>query len=276
MSSTALALGLRLTLLALLLRPAGGELRPLFMVVAAVGLLSPTQLGRPAIWAALAALASVRVLLDWPLPDNHAYLLAYWCLAVALALWREANPETPLARAATLLIGCVFAFASLWKLVLSPDFLAGDFMRFIWMVDERFELATRWLGGLDSSEIDANRAFLAGVRDGPGALVEPVRLRWLTGAATAFTALIEPSIALAYLWPNDRGPARYRTPLLLTFCVTTFALAPVVGFAWLLLSMEAVRSGDSRRAQLAVVATFGLVFAYGQAFEAGALEWLLG
>ncbi len=276
MISGALALGLRLSLVALLLRPVGGELRPLIMAVAAVGLLSPTQLGRPAIWAALALLASVRVLLDWPLPDNHAYLLAYWSGAVALVLAREGHSEVALARAATLLIGCVFAFASLWKLLLSPDFLAGDFMRFTWLVDERFAAATRWLGGLDPAEIDANRAFLAGARGAPEALTVPDRLRWLTGTATVFTALIEPAIAVAYLWPTDRGPATWRTPLLLTFCATTFALAPVVGFAWLLLSMEAVRAGSSRRAQWAVVAVFGLVFAYGQAFEAGALERLLG
>ncbi len=276
MTSAALTLGLRLTLVALLLRPVGGELRPLFVLIAAVGLLSPTQLRRPGIWAVLAALATVRVLLDWPLPDNHAYLLAYWCLAIALVLAREERPEVSLARAATLLIGCVFVFASLWKLVLSPDFLAGDLMRFTWLVDERFAMATRWLGGLDPAGIDANRAFLAGARGAPESLIETDRLRWLTGTATAFTAVVEPAIAVAYLWPNDRGPSKWRTPLLLAFCATTFAFAPVVGFAWLLLSMEAVRCNGSRRARLAVLAVFGLVFAYGQAFEAGALDRLLG
>jgi hypothetical protein len=28
----------------------------------------------------------VRIIADWPLSDNHIYLLAYWCLALALAL----------------------------------------------------------------------------------------------------------------------------------------------------------------------------------------------
>ena len=80
-------LALRLVLLDLLLMPIGAwYVRPWVLGLAAVGLLVPGQLRRPWLWFALAALSGLRVLLDWQLADNHAYLLAYWCLAIAIAL----------------------------------------------------------------------------------------------------------------------------------------------------------------------------------------------
>lgn len=266
---------LRLTLIALLLHPVGSVWSPGILGLSAIGLVVPAAISRPALWGALTILCAARVILDWPLQDNHAYLLVYWCLAIALVLSRSKRPNTDLAKAAALLIGFTFAFASLWKLALSPDFLNGNFMRFTWLVDERFEWAARTLGGLSSADIDANRAFLAGAANAPDLLIETTRLRSLTVAATAFTAVIEPALAVAYLWPGEGGPARWRRPLLLTFCIVTFAFAPVVGFAWLLLSMDAARSSDTSRARLGIGIVFALVFAYGQILEADTLmSWL--
>ena len=37
-------------------------------------------------WYTLTGLLVARIVADWPLPDNHVYLLMSWCLAVALAL----------------------------------------------------------------------------------------------------------------------------------------------------------------------------------------------
>src|SRR5262245_33531587 len=80
-------LALRLTALTLLLRPMGPwTVRPLILLCAGVALLSPRALLRPLTWYALAALIALRIAADWPIPDNHIYLLAYWCLAAALAL----------------------------------------------------------------------------------------------------------------------------------------------------------------------------------------------
>jgi hypothetical protein len=81
-----MSLALRLTLVLLLLRPiASGWLRPSILALAAAGLVWPRALHHPVLWLALAALTSWRVLEGWPLGDNHAYLLVYWCLAIALA-----------------------------------------------------------------------------------------------------------------------------------------------------------------------------------------------
>ena len=81
-------LGTRLTCLTLLLAPIGDwYLRPLVLVLSAAGLLFGNLSRSRWLWLALALLTGLRAVADWPLADNHAYLLAYWCTALAIAAW---------------------------------------------------------------------------------------------------------------------------------------------------------------------------------------------
>ena len=82
---------LRLTAIALLLRPMGPWfVRPAILAIAALVLVSPRVLRTPAAWLSLATLVAIRIADDWPLADNHIYLLSYWTLTIALSL-RAAN-----------------------------------------------------------------------------------------------------------------------------------------------------------------------------------------
>jgi hypothetical protein len=259
-------LALRLALLDLLLAPIGRwYIRPLVMGLAAVGLLVPGQMRRPWLWFALAGLSGLRVLLDWQLADNHAYLLAYWCLAVALALLlRDRNL---LAVNGRLLIGLVFAFATLWKL-LSPDFLDGTFLRVTMVVDDRFEGFARLAGGLEPAQRDVLQDRLLRHQDivlpaTPEMPVPPMRFLRLATFSTWGVLLLEAALALAFLWPLGRGPSRTRDGLLMIFCATTYAVATVEGFGWLLVSMGIAQTTSGRhRTRLLYLATFILIFLY--------------
>ena len=78
---------LRLTAIALLLRPMGPWfVRPVILAAAVVVLIFPAALRKWQVWGALAVLTAIRIANDWPLADNHIYLLGYWLLAVSLAL----------------------------------------------------------------------------------------------------------------------------------------------------------------------------------------------
>src|SRR4029079_7583400 len=78
---------LRLSAIALLLRPMGSWLiRPAILAIAVLVLLFPRLLRRSLMWGAVAGLTAIRIAQDWPLADNHIYLLGYWLLAVALSL----------------------------------------------------------------------------------------------------------------------------------------------------------------------------------------------
>lgn len=258
---------LRLTLVALLLSPIGGPgLRPLLLVLPAAGLVLPALLRSAWFWGALAALTGVRVALDWPLADNHAYLLAYWCLAVSLSL-AALDARRALRWNARALIGCVFAFATVWKLI-SPDFLDGSFLGATLLLDPRFADAAAWIGDLSPQQIDAAGALLLAHVDGVppsdvAGVALPARLWLFARAATFSTLALEASVAIAFLWPGGRGPARVRNAALLTFAVVTYAVATVAGFGWLLLALGLAQCEPGRtRTRLAYLAAFALVLLY--------------
>lgn len=251
---------MRLTLLALLLQPIGDwRLRPWILGLAALGLLAPALARRSDFWGVLAGLAALRVALDWPLPDNHAYLLVYWCLAVAVARASRA-PAVELARAGRLLVGLAFALAVVWKVLLSPDFLDGTFVRVALLADPRFEGFTRLAGGVDVATLDALRDGLLRHTDAaapePLSPALPVGLWRLGGALTVFTIAVESAVAVTWLWPRGGSVAVLRDAALLLFCLSVYSVATVAGFGWLLLAMGIAQSrpGAARAGYLAVFA----------------------
>lgn len=246
-------LALRLTALVLLLRPMGPwAVRPLILVLAGVALLSPRALERSVTWYAMAALVAVRIVADWPLPDNHIYLLAYWCLAAALALGAS-EPDRALATSSRLLIGSAFLMAVLWKGLLSPDYVDGRFFRVTWLTDERFTDAVQLLGGLGPKALEQNRLALNPLPEGaellhPATVTEPVAFQHLVLLSTWGILALEALVAAAFLAPLGARAALVRHALLLAFCVVTYAIAPVAGFGWLLLTMGMAMCGREQRA----------------------------
>src|SRR5262245_52719796 len=102
--------------------------RAAMLGLAAAGLVSRRVLVAPGTWLAVALLTAARLVVEWPLPDNHIYLLAYWCLAVAIGLALP-DPGATLARSSRLLVGLAFACAVVWKVGLSEDYRDGRFFR---------------------------------------------------------------------------------------------------------------------------------------------------
>jgi hypothetical protein len=260
-------LALRLTLLDLLLSPIGDwALRTLVLALAGAGLLFPQALRRPALWWMLTFLTGLRVVLDYPMPDNHAYLLCYWCLAISLAL-SVTDAEDHLALNARWLVGLVFAFATLWKLALSPEFIDGTYFRVALLTDPRFEDLCVLLGRLPLEGIVSQRNFLESHAD-VGMLTTAGPLRTaafdrLADAMTFWTVGIEGLVALTFLWPRDRAPSRLRDAALLVFCATTYAVATVAGFGWLLISMGIAQCAPEKTGiRLGYLGVFALILVY--------------
>jgi hypothetical protein len=260
-------LALRLTLLDLLLRPIGDwTLRPFILALAGLGLLLPGALRKPGLWWLLTLLTGLRVALDYPLPDNHAYLLCYWCLAISLALMVDDTGDF-LAHNGRWLIGLVFAFATLWKLALSPDYMDGTFFRVTLLTDPRFEDLSRLVGGLSPEAIASHREALEQHADG-GLLaaagpIAPARFDLLARVLTVWTVAVEGLLAVAFLWPLGRGLSRLRDACLLVFCATTYAVATVDGFGWLLISLGVAQCRPGRHTTRALyLAAFALVLFY--------------
>lgn len=264
---SAFDLALRLTLVNLLLRPVGSwAARPFTVALAALGLLVPGLFRAPLVWLGLTVLTGFRVVLDWPLPDNHAYLLFYWCLAVTISLVMG-DPGRLLAINARLLIGLVFAFSVLWKLVLSPDFMNGTFFTVTLLSDPRFEGFARVAGGLSEQGYEALREFIRGGGElyASGAVPEiPPRLLALSTFLTYWTIAIEAAVAVLFFLPLRLAISGLRDYLLILFCLTTYGVANVDGFGWLLLAMGVAQAGEGRnRVRLFYIAAFLLIIFYG-------------
>ena len=83
---------------------------------------------------------------------------------------------------------------------------------------------------------------------------------------------IETATAALFLWGGERL-RRLRLVVLLTFCVATYALAPVTGFGCLLLAMGLVACRATERGlQAAFVAAFVLVLFYTEVPWAGLIR----
>ncbi len=264
----AIDLALRLTLLDLLLRPVGNwALRPFILGAAVVALVKSNWLRQPMLWLVLAILTGTRVLLDWPLADNHAYLLSYWCLAIFLALMTP-NASKSLAINGRLLIGLVFLFACIWKFTASDNYIDGTFFQVTFLTDPRFEGFTKVAGGLDEYTYENLHDFVSQHRDAaatPGdAHIEiPPRLKTLAIAATAWNLFINAALAVVFLWPTRRRLVNLRHGLLLAYCAITYAVATVDGFGWLLLAMGAAQCDvNQKHTRLLYVAVFVLIILY--------------
>jgi hypothetical protein len=243
---------LTLTAIILLLRPFDvWWLAPFVLAAACLALALRAVRRTPLTWMIIATLVAARVVVVWPLSDNHIYLLAYWCLAIGLALSSTASAAT-LSASSRWLLGAAFAMAVLWKAVLSPDYTDGRFFRVTLMTDERFADAALVFGGLSRDQMVQNRAFLEPLPEGaalfdPPAFVEPARLRAFAAAATWGGLCLEMLVALLFLLPAERRIELARHASLLAFCLTTYALAPVAGFGWLLATMGLARCRPGQR-----------------------------
>jgi hypothetical protein len=269
-STEPIDIALRLTLIVLLLRPMEPWFVGAFVLLLAMLGLIGVGLRAPATWLALAVLIVTRLVVDWPMPDNHIYLLGYWCLGIAIAL-RCSEPSRALARTGRQLLALAFVCAVLWKGAISPDYRDGRFFAVTFLTDDRFEDAVQLFGGLSAAQLAESRQYLQALPEG-AELLDPPRLHatprflWLVRAATWGGLALEAAIAMLWLAPaRGRVLAPARHGALLLFCLATYALAPVAGFGWLLLVMGlATSTVDQRRLRAAYVAVFCAVLLYAE------------
>ena len=212
-------------------------------------LLHRPLLRKPWFWLLLALFLAAGHARIWFQVDNHKYLITYWCLAFGLSM-AAADPLRALRTNARLLIGLAFLFAVVAKL-LSPDYMSGDFFDSLLVMDNRFSTVTSFLGGIPAQDLQLGRLLrtdllIFGDLTVPIDVVDSPRLQLMTQVLTWWTLFIEAIVAVLFLWPQDRGPSRWRDLALVLFILTTYPVAPVIGFAWVLAAMGTAQSTTPR------------------------------
>ena len=188
-------------------------------------------------WLGILVFLIVTFYHQWYALDNHKYLIAFWCLALACACMSPDRDKT-LALSARWLIGLCFAFAAGWKLI-TPEYTSGSFFHHLLLTDARFDDVAEWLGGVSRDGLIENRQSMSawieyGDPNSSLSLTSGPRIPALAGLLTWWTVAIETIIALSFLWSRLTN---LRDICLLFFIVSTYTIAPVIGFAWLLAIM---------------------------------------
>ena len=259
-------LALRLTLLDLILRPIGSwEIRVPVLITAILGLVIPGLLKNPIIWFLLTGFTLSRVILDWPLSDNHAYLLFLWCFAIFISALKK--DKILLSKNARLMIGLVFVFAFIWKAFLSPDFLDKRFFSVNMIEDPRFSEFTQVTCDISKDDLDYFRDYVKQHVDGNLVFAEVINfnlkcINKIAGFLTYYTIVLELLVALFFLIPKKISISKYRDYFLILFCISVYSVATVEGFGWLLIAMGISQSDNKKLPILLYILSFFIILFY--------------
>lgn len=259
-----------LTLILLLLHTPGfWYVQSPVAVLSICGLIYRPVRRSPKFWLIVTAFLAVGLILNWFSMDNHKYLEAYWTLALCgVCSLPESEREQTLARNGRWLLALCMSFAVFWKLN-SASYLSSSFFEFTLLTDGRFEHFASWFGQVPRHELIHNRetvqAMVMGYVDGINldkeALQTSRSIRMLAQCMTWWTLAIEGSLAVLFWLPAKARLAVARDTLLLLFAVTTYLVANVQGFGWLLMILGI---SQCRRKGLTLLyfATFLLIEVY--------------
>lgn len=211
-----------------------------FGVATAVLFFQERWLRSPWPWLTMAAVLGWTQLQEWWLVDDHPVATTYWLAAVGVSRFGR-RPDDVLALTARLLLGALFALAFSWK-VLSSSFISSDFFQYTLVRDDRFEPVAVAVGGSDEDTLEHDRLaiteFTSTATAGEAIEVDTgPRTGRVAMAFTWFGLVMEGAVAAAFLAPLRGRWLLARAATLIGFCLTTYALVPVAGFALLLLTM---------------------------------------
>lgn len=237
--------------------------RPITMLASAAILYRPLR-RHDTFWFIVTAVLIASNFHNWYLIDNHKYLITYWCLALYLSCLTS-DPAKTIGENARLLIGGAFLFATLWKAI-SPDFLSGTFFHYSLLIDNRFASVAAILGDLSVSAFVQNHEAIKALLEYDSTLQviqlqDTAKIVVLAKMLTWWTIIIEGLIAVAFLWPKGRLISKWRNLFLLAFLLTTYSIAPVIGFGWVLTIMGFTQC-DSKWGRLSYVLTFFVLQIY--------------
>jgi len=223
--------------------------RGLMQMLALCGLISRPLSRHPVYWITLGLInLSLGNLHNWSVSDNHKWLFSYWYLAIGLSLFSK-DTQITLATNARLLIGLTFLFAALRK-ALSSEYTSGAAFRFLLQMDSRFFEPAKAIAGHTQNPRTIWRAI--NELEPTIQLATSNTLESLAMVLTWWTLAIETAIAAAFLLSTSGRVKPVGQVLLLLFVLTTYPIAPVLGFAWVLLVLNLTQNqGTQRKAHYA-------------------------
>jgi hypothetical protein len=210
----------------------------------------------PATWFLAFAMLATTIYLNWESSDNHKYVIAYWCLTLCCVFTvAESRREQTLEIASRLLIGLAMFWATLWK-AMTPEYMNGTFFEYTLLADDRFAPFTELWGGISSTTLADNRelrsllvhGYERGLEIVQTTLQSNSRVSFMAQVLTWWTVLIEGWLAAIFFIPDSKNVARLRNASLLLFAITTYSVATVRGFGWMLMLLGLAQCSERDKA----------------------------
>lgn len=241
-----------------------GRLVPLvvFLGLGAAGYLRPMMLRDWRLWIGIALVQGAIQVWWWEGIDDHVIVGTYWALAIGLGL-KTGDPARVTRSSARWMIGLIFLLAAGWKL-LTPEFRDGDFFSLYLLADPRFSVTADLLGGVDATDFEWNRRHISNLYSLDTEVIQTqlqvgASLRRLAWGMTWWGIVIESALAVAWLVPLPKRTRAIRHVLLLVFCVSTYGLVAITGFAAVLLVMGLANAEPDSVWRKAYVITLGAI-----------------
>ena len=261
-----------LTIVLLLIHaPEVWYLRTPLVLVCIAGIAFRRWLHQPSFWYVIATLLGTTIYLNWESADNHKYVITYWALTLCAAFSLPTPQQgASLALSARWLLGLCMLLATLWKVV-NPQYDDGGFFEYELIADERFAHFNALVTGVPLENLQQNCELRQLLHEGHlrGAPRELVQLTTSPAVKTCawfltwWTVIVEGALAVLFLLPDSRRLAVGRNSLLLIFAATTYAVANVQGFGWMLMLLGIAQCEDrDRDFRLGYLAGFLLIQVY--------------
>ena len=216
------------------------------VILAMAGLVSKELRYSPKLWGILSLLTtSYYVIYNWRFSDNHKFVIAYWCIALTVALTvgspgRARQAAAGVAWSGRIMVGLVFGLATFWKLT-SLSYLNGSTFDLLLLTDERFFAMANAICGYSVEQFTQNKQTLQQLGNYPlkesYELVRPSGAGALAQFLTWWTILIEGLLALLFLLERGDRWEKWRHWVLLFFIFTTYPPTGVILFGWVLIVM---------------------------------------
>lgn len=165
------------------------------------------------------------------------------------------------------------AFSVLWKLR-TAEYTNGTFFYYTLLTDPRFEFVSTVFGGLPKRTLQDNRAAEELLTKGHFWLAEvqsvtlsgSERIRQIAKVLTWWTLAIETAIAMCFICDSQRAN-RLGHCLLLLFCATTYSVATVKGFGWILVVFGVAQCKSRSKLIAAYAIAFVLIQLYTSPYQ---------
>jgi len=242
-------------------------------------LLVPAAAKRPALWGLLAIVASITILLERDLADNHKYLLCYWLWVMCVAHIPEGRElrDRIITFNARFFLVFIFLGAALQKF-LSSSYMSGAMFELELLLDPRFH-AFGHLVGIDASVAaeSLRRALLLRlstlqVLNDKVLLMSDDRAHLVANLITLYDFYVQVAIGALLLFRRTVTDVIAHL-LLLFFIFTTYLPAPVFGFGFTLavLGFALVKERSQSLSAAYLVSMAAVLF-----YQVPWRDWVLG